>query len=262
VVPSAHVKKSYNDKKLNRVEPVFCERAEPISKMTEMAEHTVKSFDADLSDLMRMIGELGALVEKQLKEATEGLIRHDDAHAKAALDLCQANDAMHRDIEAGVIVLIARRQPVAYDLRLIVAVWETAIELNRVGDIAKAIADRAIALSDHHPMSQPAPGLRRIARAALRRLREAVSSLVDGDASKAEKLWRSDHEIDSIYGSLCREFLTYMMADPSTTSSAVHLLFAAKSIESIGDHVTNIADAVHYLVEGRRLEAAAETPKA
>jgi phosphate transport system protein len=228
--------------------------------MTEMAEHTVKSFDADLSGLMRMIAELGALVEKQLKEAIEALIRHDGERAKVALDLDLANDAMHRDIEAGAIVLIARRQPVAYDLRLIVAMWETAIELNRVGDIAKAIANRAIALGDHRPMPQPAPGLRRIARAALRRLREAVNSLVLGDAAKAEKLWRSDHEIDSIYGSLCREFLTYMMADPGMTPSAVHLLFAAKSIESIGDHVTNIADVVHYLVEGRRIEAASEMP--
>jgi len=230
--------------------------------MTEMADHTVKAFDADLADLMRMIGELGALVEKQLKEAIEALIRHDGERAKVALDLDQTNDALHRDIEAGAIVLIARRQPVAYDLRLIVAMWETAIELNRVGDIARAIANRAVALKDHRPMSQPAPGLRRIARAALRRLRDAVNSLVQGDAAKAEKLWRSDHEIDSIYSSLCREFLTYMMADPVATAPGVHLLFAAKSIESIGDHVTNIADAVHYLVEGRRIEATSELPVA
>ena len=100
-----------------------------------------------------------------------------------------------------------------------------------------------------------------MARAASRRLRDVVKSLVHGDAAKAQTLWRTDNEIDEMYASLCRELLTYMMADPGAMPTAINLLFCAKSVESVGDHVTNIADAVHYLVEGRRIEAGRENPR-
>src|SRR5262249_26097181 len=162
---------------------------------------------------------------------------------------------MCRDIEANVILVIARRQPVAHDLRFIIAVWETAIELNRVSGIARSIAKRTLGV---HPIPQSTWGLRRITHVALRRLREVVDSLVLSDAAKADDLSRSDNEIDSVYSSVCRELLTYMMADPSTSPSVIQLLFSAKSIESIGDNVTNIADAVHYFAQGQRISRVAE----
>lgn len=225
-----------------------------------MTDHTVKAFDVDLTDLMQMISKMGELVESELRDAVEALIRRDSKLADDVIVRDQANDALHREIEAKAVLLIARRQPVAYDLRLVVAVWETAIELNHIGDLAKSIVGRVAAQSGERALPEPARGLRRVARAALRRLREVVASLVQGDAEKAEGLWRSDHEIDAIYSALCRELLTYMMSDPQASPEAVNLLFCANSIESIGDHVTNIADAVHYLVQGRRLEGAAGSP--
>jgi phosphate transport system protein len=220
-----------------------------------MTDHTVKAFDADLSNLLQMIAKMGELVETEFKTAVESLVRRDQKLVQQVIGLDESNDALHREIETNAIALIARRQPVAYDLRLVVAVWETAIELNHIGDLALSIATRKSALGVELPMPEPAKAVRRIARAALRRLRDAVHSLVVGDVAKAEGLWRSDHEMDTLYGSLCRELLTYMMADPSATPTAVNLLFCAKSVESVGDHVTNIADAVHYLVQGRRIEA-------
>ena len=225
---------------------------------SKMPEHTVKAFDADLANLARMIAELRERVEKELKDAVEALISNDGKLAKAVLDLDESNTAMSRDIEANVVLLIARRQPVAYDLRFIVAIWETAIELSRVSGIARSIVKRVIALGDVGPMPQLAWGLRRITRAALRRLREVVDSLILADAEKAEGLSAADHGIDLIYGSLCRDLLTYMMADPNASPTVVQLLFCAKSIQSIGDNVTNIADAVHYLVQGRRIGAGEE----
>jgi phosphate transport system protein len=165
---------------------------------------------------------------------------------------------MSRDIEAHVILLIARRQPVAQDLRFIIAVWETAIELIRVSGIARSIVNRAIALGNVHTLQQSAGGLRRITRAALRRLREVVNSLVLADTAKAPRLSVSGYGMDSVFSSVCRELLTYMMADPSTSPSVIQLLFSAKSIESIGDSATNIADAVHYFVQGQRISRVAE----
>jgi len=225
-----------------------------------MTDHTVKAFDADLANLLQKIAQMGELVESEFKTAVESLVRRDQKLVQQVIGLDETNDALHREIETNAIALIARRQPVAYDLRLVVAIWETAIELNHIGDLALSIATRKSALGVELPMPEPAKGVRRIARAALRRLRDAVNSRVAGDVAKAEGLWRSDHEMDTLYGSLCRELLTYMMADPGATPTAVNLLFCAKSVESVGDHVTNIADAVHYLVQGRRIEAPREKP--
>jgi len=221
-----------------------------------MPDHAVKAFDADLAGLARMIAEMHEQVEKGLKDAVEALIRNDAKLVKAVRVTDETNAAMSRDIEANLILLIARRQPVAHDLRFIIAVWETAIELNRVSGIARSIANRAIALEDVQTIPQSAQGLRRITHAALRRLREAVNSLVLADS--AESLPVSGYAIDSVYSSFCRELLTYMMADSSTSPTVIQLLFSAKSIESIGDNVANIADAVYYFAQGQRISSAAE----
>src|ERR1700722_12323049 len=119
-----------------------------------MTDHTVKAFDADLIDLMQMISKMGELVESELRDAVEALIRRDTKLADDVIVRDQPNDALHREIEAKAVLLIARRQPVAYDLRLVVAVWETAIELRRVGALAKNIANSVVALGGGHEMSE------------------------------------------------------------------------------------------------------------
>jgi phosphate transport system protein len=219
----------------------------------KMADHTVKAFDADLAKLTGMIATMGDLTEKQLSDAVEALVRRRLDLAKSVVELDQSSEAMQRDIETHATLLIARRQPVAYDLRLIVAVWETATELRRVGALARNIARSVVALDGKYDMPQPVHALRRLARAASERLREVVKSVVDGDAAAAQSLSRTDNEIDEMYAGLCRELLTYMMADPHMSPSAVQFLFCAKNIELIGDHVTNIAEAAHYLAHGQRI---------
>lgn len=226
----------------------------------KMADHTVKAFDADLAKLTGMIATMGDLTEKQLTDAVEALVRRNLDLAKSVVETDQSSEAMQRDIETHATLLIARRQPVAYDLRLIVAVWETGTELRRVGALARNIAKSVIALDGKYDMPQPVHALRRLARAASERLREVVTAVVDGDAAKAQSLWRADNEIDEMYAGLCRELLTYMMADPQMSPSAVQFLFCAKNIELISDHVANIAEAAHYLAHGQRISRPFEAP--
>src|SRR5271165_7083491 len=154
----------------------------------KMADHTVKAFDADIAKMTRMIADMGDLTENQLKDAVDSLLNRDLELAKTVIARDENNEAMQRDIETDATLLIARRQPVAYDLRLIVAVWETAIELRRVGALAKNIAKSVVALGGGHEMQEPISALRRMARAASRRLREVVKSLIAGDAVKAQSL--------------------------------------------------------------------------
>ena len=162
----------------------------------KMADHTVKAFDADLAKMTRTIADMGDLTEKQLKDAVDALLGRDLELAKTVIARDENNESMQRGIETDATLLIARRQPVAYDLRLIVAVWETAIELRRVGALAKNIASSVVTLGRGPEMSEPVNALRRLARTAARRLRDVVKSLIHGDADKAQSLWRTDNEID------------------------------------------------------------------
>jgi phosphate transport system protein len=228
----------------------------------KMADHTVKAFDADLAKLTGMIAVMSDLAENQLTDAVGALVRRDLDLAKSVIARDRDNEDMQRDIESHATLLIARRQPVAYDLRLIVAVWETATELRRVSALARNIANSVVVLDGRYDMPQPIHALRRLARAASERLREVVKALIDGDDAKAQSLWRADTEIDEMYAGLCRELLTYMMADPHMSPSAVQFLFCAKNIELIGDHVTNIAEAAHYLAQGHRIGRPFETAAA
>jgi phosphate transport system protein len=216
-------------------------------------DHTVKAFDADLDNLRRMITALSDLTGKELKDAVDALVRQDSKLARQVIEHDLSVDAMQRDIESSAVVTLARRQPVADDLRFIIAVWETAIELKHVAHLAKNIANSVIAYGDKKTLPRPVSGLRRMARSATRRLHDVVNCLVLADAAKAQDLWGSDSEIDEMYSALCRELLTYMMGDANTNVSMINLLFCAKNIEQIGDHIKNIADAVHYMVVGRRL---------
>jgi phosphate transport system protein len=228
----------------------------------KMADHTVKAFDTDLAKMTSRIADMGDLTETQLKDAVDALLNRDLELAKTVIARDEYNEAMQRDVEAEATLLIARRQPVAYDLRLTVAVWETAIELRRVGALARNIAKSVVTLGGNYDTPQPANALRRFARAASQRLRDVVESVIRGDAAKAQSLWRTDNEIDEMYAGLCRELLTYMMADPTMSPAAVQLLFCAKNIELIGDHVTNIAEAANYLAQGQRLSRGLESPVA
>jgi len=218
-----------------------------------MVDHTIKAFDIDLQELARMVAEMGGMAERQIDEAVQSLARRDAKLAQRVVALDPAIDNLQRDIEERAILTIARRQPMAVDLREIVGALRVSNDLERIGDLAKNIAKRVIALgSEFHP-HKVIRGVEHMADLVLGQLKDVLDAYARHDLNKAMAVWRGDEEIDAVNNSLFRELLTYMMEDPRNITFCTHLLFCAKNIERMGDHATNIAETVHYIVEGRAL---------
>jgi phosphate transport system protein len=218
-----------------------------------MIDHTHKAFDIDLQELVRMVVEMGGLAEKQIGEALDALDRRDGVLARKVVADDARLDALQREIEEKGILTIARRQPMAVDLREIVAALRVASDLERIGDLAKNIAKRVAALdADFHPQ-QILRGVEHMTELVLAQIKDVLDAFASRDSAKALVVWRSDEEVDAVNNSLFRELLTYMMEDPRNISFCIHLVFCAKNIERMGDHATNIAETVYYMVEGRPL---------
>src|ERR1700683_4011146 len=226
------------------------------------SDHTAKVFDADLAKLTQSVAEMGGFAQKQITEAMDALMRRDIvlAHQVVANDAI-VDDLQHK-IEEKTVETIALRQPMAVDLRALVAMLRISNDLERIGDLAKNIGKRTIALGNDHSQRTLMRGLRHMGTLVVAQLASVLDSFVDRCPVKALKVWQSDKEVDSLYVSLFRELLTYTMEDPGSgsVSMCIHLLFCAKNVERMGDHATNIAEAVHYMVEGRAI--AGERPKA
>ncbi len=225
-----------------------------------ITDHTTKAFDADLLELTRMIAEMGGLAERQLIEAVDALVKGDRAHGERVVLADSLLDARQRDVELKAIATIATRQPMAIDLREIVGILRIANELERIGDLAKNIGKRVDGLNGELMPRKALRGVAHMTELALHLLRDALDSFAEKDGTKAIDVRNRDEEIDAMYTSLFRELLTYMMEDPGTVAFGIHLLFCAKNIERMGDHATNIAEAVYYMVEGHAF--ANERPKA
>ena len=218
--------------------------------------HTVKSFDADLQDLNRMIAEMGGYAERQIVQAVGALLKRDFSQAKSVVMSDAALDRLQSAVEQKAVETIATRQPMAVDLREIIAVLRIAGDLERIGDLAKNIGKRVVALNGGNLSWQSLRGVSHMTGLATELLKEALDSYAERDCGKAMRVLRGDETIDSLYNSLFRELLTSMMEDPGIAVTAVHLLFCAKNIERVGDHATNIAESVYYIVEGRALGGA------
>jgi phosphate transport system protein len=224
-----------------------------------MTEHTVKAFTEQLEGLAAGIAQMGGLAEAQLAAAIEAIARRDTARAEAAVGGDKRIDELQADIENRALKLLALRQPMAVDLRETLGAIKIASELERIGDLAKNIAKRAIVLNREPPI-RLTQSLARMGRQALSQLKLVLDAYSDRDAGGAETVWRQDGEIDEMYNSLFRELLTYMMEDPRTIGLCTHLLFVAKNIERTGDHATNIAEVVYHMVKGGHLTI--DRPKA
>jgi phosphate transport system protein len=214
-------------------------------------EHTARAFDADLQDLARMVAEMGGLAEKQVADAIDALAKRDAERARRVVGLDPTLDALQREIEEKAVLTIARRQPMAVDLREVVSALRIVNDLERVGDLAKNIGKRVSAISDDFHPQKLMRGLEHMAAMVLGQLKEVLDSYVAHDLAKALAVWKGDEEIDAMCTSLFRELLTYMMEDPRNITFCIHLMFCAKNIERMGDHATNIAETVYYLIEGR-----------
>ena len=215
-----------------------------------MNQHTVKSYEEEFATLDAKIAQMGGLAESLLAQSFESLEKRDPRLAETVVQNDKSIDQLQRDIEERAILMIARRQPMADDLRHLVGALRIAGDLERVGDLAKNIAKRAIAISGE-PYPKPLiSGLRHMVERALRQLKEVLDAYADRNTEPALAVWREDAQIDAMYNSVFRELLTYMMEDPRNIASCTHLLFGAKNLERIGDHTTNIAETVHYIVRG------------
>jgi phosphate transport system protein len=215
-----------------------------------MNEHIVRSYDQELELLDKKIAQMGGEVEQELAQGFDALERRDPKLAEAVAASDRKVDALEAEIQELTIRMIARRQPMAVDLRHIMTVLKIAGDLERTGDLAKNLAKRAQAISgENHPKALMT-GLKHMVELALVQLKDVLDAFAERDAEKAIAVWRRDERIDAMYNSLFRELLTYMMEDPRNIGLCTHLLFAAKNIERVGDHTTNIAEDVHYLVHG------------
>jgi len=217
------------------------------------SEHTAKAFDSDLQELTRLVAEMGGLVERMIVESVDGLVRHDVALGQRVVAADLEIDNMQRLIEDRAVLTIVRRQPMAVDLREIVGAMRVAIDLERIGDLAKNIGKRVAALeSDFRPLKL-IRGLEHMTDLVLEQVKTVLDSYAAHDVPAAMAVWKGDEEVDAICTSLFRELLTYMLEDPRNISFCIHLMFCAKNIERIGDHATNIAETVFYMIEGQQL---------
>jgi phosphate transport system regulatory protein PhoU len=217
-------------------------------------DHTVKSYDDELRKLQQDIASMGRLAEGELQDAVQALIRRNaDLGAQVVLNDTRV-DELEQLAGAQVVRLLALRQPMASDLREIVAALKIASDLERVGDYSANIGKRVVALSQVPPFRLPAT-LPRMGWLAQQNVREVLTAYADRDTEKALRAWQADEELDETYSSLFRELLTHMMEDPRNIGACTHLLFIAKNIERIGDHATNIAETVYFMVLGEPLRS-------
>jgi phosphate transport system protein len=225
-----------------------------------MNQHTTRIFDADLQTLVQKIGEMGSVAEKQIARAVEALQKRDAVLAEQVIATEDQIDALQREVEDKAVVTIARRQPVAVDLRNLVAALRIAIDLEHIGDHAESIAKEAALLTDRTPPREVLVHLELMAQLVRDQLTQVLQSYQNRDVAMALEVWRKDQDVDALNNSIFRELLTYMLEDAHNISYCTQLLFCAKNLERIGDHTTNIAETVYYMVRGQPLSE--ERPKA
>src|SRR5262245_46233163 len=215
-------------------------------------DHIVKSYDEHITLLTRKILEMGGLVERQIARAVQSLVDRDVEHANRVIEQDDQIDLMEEEIDQFAIRLLATRQPMAGDLRLIAMAMKISNELERMGDYATNIAKRCERLAKEPPV-KPLYTIPRMAQISQSMVKDVLDAYVERDTDKAIAVWRRDDEVDDLFTSLFRELLTYMMEDARNISQCIDLIFVAKNLERIGDHATNIAEKIHYIIHGQRI---------
>jgi phosphate transport system protein len=213
------------------------------------AEHIIKIYDEELDQLNNAVARMGGLAETQIANAIRAVVKRDAELGTLTVEADSEIDELEREVQNQVVRLLALRQPMARDLRNIVAALKTSSDIERIADYAANVAKRATALTQV-PVVKAIYAVPRMGTLAQAMVKDVLDAYVERDTAKALSVWRRDEELDEMYAGLFRELLTYMMEDPRNITPCTHLLFIAKNIERIGDHATNIAETVHFLVEG------------
>ena len=224
-----------------------------------MNEHIVTAFSDELKSLSADILRMGGLVEAMIMDACNATVSADINRANEIVDSDKHVDVLEADIERRIAEILARRQPMARDLREVLAALKISNELERIGDLSKSIAKRADVMQDMKTQSV-LKGLPRMGKLVTAQLASVLDSYGNHDPELALNVWENDEDIDHYYNSYFREVLSYMIEDPRTISAGAHILFMAKNLERIGDHATNIAELVYFGVTGDYLNAR-ERPK-
>lgn len=218
-------------------------------------EHIVKSYDSELKRLKSTVTDMGTLVQNQLEKMAMALEKKDNELALAVIENDSQIDLLESQINQDVIRILALRQPVALDLRIVIAALKMANHLERIGDYSANISRRILALSEPGTLMMEMPDLLMQMTLSIRQMMTHIlAGFFSQDPTIVKKSWAEDFEVDSLYTSLLRELLTYMMEDPRKISACTHFLFIAKNVERIGDHVTNIAEVVYTMIKGHPLE--------
>jgi phosphate transport system protein len=220
--------------------------------MVEKSEHIVRSYEEQLRKLREMVARMGGLAERQVADAAYALVRRDTELAAEVIGRDGEIDQLERDIENFCVRLLALRQPMAGDLRFIIAAMKVSNAIERIGDYARNCAKRAVVISQQ-PQLTGFSSFQWMAKLVQENLKESIDALVNQDAAAAERVWAADANVDDVYNGIFRELLTHMMEDTRNITAATHLLFVAKNYERIGDHATNIAETVFYSVRGAGL---------
>lgn len=221
--------------------------------------HIVRAYDEDLAKLGARIAAMGGQAERMVEQSVAALVNADLALARRVVEADKALDEAHREIDEKAIQLIAKRQPMAGDLREILSAIRIAADLERVGDMGKNIGKRVAAIAETRQPPRLFRGLEALSDLALTQLKDVLDLYATRSVERVPFIRDRDEQIDQMYTSLFRELLTYMMEDPRNITACTHLLFCAKNIERIGDHATNIVETVYFIVTGRQLPA--ERPK-
>ena len=215
-------------------------------------EHIVKAYDDELQHLNATIIKMGGLTEAQIDGAIRALVNRDAELAYGIIDDDDRIDALNYEVDTQAMRLLALRQPMALDLRNVVTALKISADLERIADYATNMARRTIPLTETAPM-HPIHVIPRMGRLVMTMMTNVIDAYIAQDADKALDVWHADEEVDEMYVSLFRELLTYMMEDARRITPCTHVLFIAKNIERMGDHVTNICETIYFLVHGERL---------
>ena len=218
-----------------------------------MTDHTVKGYDKDLETLGRKIAEMGGIAEKMLADSLDSLTTFNVDLGNKVVASDPRLDSLQREVEEHAILTIARRQPMAVDLREIISAIRISGDLERVGDLAKSIAKRSIKISTEARLPRAIVGLKHMGELAALQLKDVLDAYAERDIERARSVWTRDADLDALEDSVFRDLLTFMLEDPRNISYCAHLLFCSKNIERVGDHATNIAETVFYLVTGTNL---------
>ena len=218
-----------------------------------MNRHIVKSYDAEFKELDRLTAHMGGLAEKLLADAFAALERRDPNLAAATIASDKSIDTLDLQVQERAILMIAKRQPIANDLRHIMTVLKITSDLERIGDLAKNIAKR-VALMDQTRSIEAIPLLMSMSSIVAELIHDALDSFAARDAELAVRVTVRDKNVDDFYNSIFRTLVTFMMENPKYISESAHLLFVAKNLERMGDHATNIAEMVYYVVTGEHME--------